>query len=235
MSLRFFAGGGQPPQSHEVLLVEPGGEGWYLTGMPWPEQPPFDEIGRYRVELGAAGYDRLAALARAVIAEPEPAAGPTDAGGETARLDDAEASWSARGRSPAAQALVDAAREAITAARARPDAVVRADLGDGEVALSNRGDHPLPVADGELRAGWGPAEHPPSPLRLASAAPVAVTLPAELAPGDRLVLPLPAAVPDEDVDLHTPYALVGLQWRPGVPGEREEREGWMIAGPWVRQ
>ena len=72
MSLRFFAGGGQPPQSHEVLLVEPDGEGWYLTGMPWPEQPPFDEIGRYRVELGAEGYERLAALARAVIAEPEP-------------------------------------------------------------------------------------------------------------------------------------------------------------------
>ena len=55
MSLRFFAGGGQPPQSHEVLLVEADGSGWYLTGLPWPEQPPFDEIGRYRVELGADG------------------------------------------------------------------------------------------------------------------------------------------------------------------------------------
>jgi hypothetical protein len=231
VSLRFFAGGGQPPQSHEVLLAEPGGQGWYLTGMPWPEQPPFDEIGRYRVKLGAAGYERLAALARAVIAEPEPEAAYADAGGESVRLDEGQTSWAPRERSPAAQALVGAAREAIGAARDRPSAVVRAELGNGEVALSNRGDHPLPVANGELRAGWGPADHPPSPLRLASAAPVAVTLPAELAPGDRLVLPLPAAAPDEDEDFRTPYALVGLQWRPGVPGEGEEREGWMIAGP----
>ena len=89
MSLRFFAGGGQPPQSHEVLLVEPDGTGWYLTGLPWPEQPPFDEIGRYRVELGAEGYERLAALARAVIAEPEPPAGYADSGDESVQLDDA--------------------------------------------------------------------------------------------------------------------------------------------------
>ena len=231
MSLRFFAGGGQPPQSHEVLLVEADGEGWYLTGMPWPEQPPFDEIGRYRAELGAEGYERLAALARAVIAEPEPAAGYADAGTESVRLDDAEASWSPPERSPAAQALVDAAREAITAARARPDAVARAELGDGAVTLTNRGEHPLPVADGEVRAGWGPADQPPAPLRLAYAQPAAVTLPAELAPGDRLAFPLPAAAPDEDEDFTTPYALVSLRWRQGVAGEREEREGWMIAGP----
>ena len=231
MSLRFFSGGGQPPQSHEVLLVDAGGDGWYLTGMPWPEQPPFDEIGRYKVELGAEGYERLAALARAVIAEPEPAAGYADAGDESVRLDAAEASWSPPARSAAAQALVDAARAAITAARARPVAVARSELGAGHVTLTNRGEHPLPVTDGELRAGWGPADHPPSPLRLAYAEPAAIALPAELAPGDRLVFPLPAAAPDEDEDFTTPYALVSLRWRPGVPGEREEREGWMIAGP----
>jgi hypothetical protein len=231
VSLRFFAGGGQPPQSHEVLLVEADGEGWYLTGMPWPEQPPFDEIGRYRVALGADGYERPAALARAVIAEPESAAGYADAGSESVRLDDGQASWGARRRSAAAQALVDAAREAITAARARPDAVARAELGDGRVTLTNRGGQALPVADGEVRAGWGPADHAPSPLRLASAAPAAVALPAELAPGERIELALPRPAPDEDEDLTTPYALVSLSWRQGVPGEREEREGWMIAGP----
>jgi hypothetical protein len=229
VSLRFFAGGGQPPQSHEVLLVEPDGDGWYLTGLPWPEQPPFDEIGRYRVVLGPEGYERLAALARAVIAEPEPAAGYTDSGDESVRLDDARASWSPPERSAAAQALVDAAREAITAARARPDAVARAELGDGEVTLTNRGEHPLPVADGKLRAGWGPADQAPAPLQLAYAEPSAIALPAELAPGERLVFPLPAAAPDEEFT--TPYALVRLRWRQGIPGEREEREGWMIAGP----
>ncbi|MEO8687337.1 MAG: hypothetical protein ABI611_03830 [Solirubrobacteraceae bacterium] len=230
MSLRFFAGGGQPPQSHEVLLVEVGGEGWYLTGMPWPEQPPFDEIGAYRVELGAAGYQRLAALARAVIADPEPPAGSADAGGESVRLDDEQASWGARERSAGAQALVGAAREAIAAARERPHAVVRAELAGSHVALSNRGDHPLPVAGGELRAGWGPSDHAPSPLRLAAAEPVAVTLPAELAPGEALTFPLPAAVPDGDEEFTVPYALVSLRWRPEVPGEREELDGWMIAG-----
>ena len=231
MSLRFFAGGGQPPQSHEVLLVNPGGEGWYLTGMPWPEQPPFDEIGRYRVELGDGGYERLAALAHAVIAEPEPAARYADTGGESVRMEDAEASWGARERSPAAQALADAARAAITAARDRPSAVARAELGDGCVALSNRGGQPLPVAGGEVRAGWGPADHPPAPLRLAYADPAAVALPAELAPGERVDLPLPDAAPDEDEDFTTAYALVSLRWRPGVPGERDELDGWMIAGP----
>ena len=177
MSLRFFAGGGQPPQSHEVLLVELDGTGWYLTGLPWPEQPPFDEIGRYRVELGAEGYERLAALARAVISEPEPPAGYADSGDESVQLGDARASWSPPRRSAAAHALVDAARAAITAARARPDAVVRAELGDGEVTLTNRGEHPLPVADGALRAGWGPADQPPSPLSLAYAQPAAIALP----------------------------------------------------------
>jgi hypothetical protein len=231
VSLRFFAGGGQPPQSHEVLRVAPGGAGWYLTGMPWPEQPPFDEIGVYRVELGAAGYERLATLARDVIAAPEAARGSADAGGESVRLDDAGARWGARGRSAAAQALADAAREAISAARARPHAVARAVLGEGEVALSNRGDHPLPVAEGELRAGWGRAERAPSPLRLAPAEPVAITLPAELSPGARLTFPLPGAAPDEDEEFTTPYALVSLRWRPGVPGERDELDGWVIAGP----
>jgi hypothetical protein len=231
VSLRFFSGGGQPPQSHELLLVDPDGEGWYLTGMPWPEQPPFDEIGRYRVELGAAGYERLAALARAVIAEPEPPAGYADSGGESVRLDEAQASWGAPERSPAAQALIDAARAAIAAARDRPSAVARAELGEDRVTLSNRGDHPLTVSGGEVRAGWGPGDHAPAPLRLAYAEPAAVALPAELAPGDRLDLPLPHAAPDEDEDFTTAYALVSLRWRPGVPGERDELDGWMIAGP----
>ena len=231
MTVRFFAGGGRPPQSHEVLLVPPDGDGWYLTGMPWPRQPPFDEIGVYRAELGADGYERLAALAAGVIAEPAPPRGHADAGGESVRWDGARASWRPGERSPAAEAFADAAREAITAARDRPIAVARAEMAGQRVSLTNRGDHALPVADGEIRAGWGPADHAPSPLRLASAAAVAIALPAELAPGASLDIPLPAAGPVEDEDLATPYALVSLRWRPQVPGERDELEGWMIAGP----
>ena len=52
-------------------------------------------------------------------------------------------------------------------------------------------------------------------------------------PGERVDLPLPDAAPDEDEDedFTTAYALVSLRWRPGLPGERDELDGWMIAGP----
>jgi hypothetical protein len=200
--------------------------------MPWPEQPPFDEIGSYRVEIGADGYERLARLARTVIAEPEPEGRYADTGGESIRIDRTERSWSPRERSPAAEAFVGTVRQTITAARDSPFAVVRAQFSDGgHVALSNRGDHPLPVRDGEIRRGWGPADHPPSPLRLAGADPTAVDLPAELEPGARLKIPLGAAPSITDEDFATPYALVSLTWRPNVREERLELEGWMIAGP----
>ena len=231
MSLRFFAGGGQPPQSHEVLLVKAGGEGWYLTGMPWPEQPPFDEIGVYRVELGAPGYERLAGLARAAVTAPAGEGRSADAGGESLRLDSAEAAWSPRERGEPAQAFVDAAREAIAAARERPVSVARAELADGHVSLTNRGERPLVASAGEVRAGRGPADHAPSPLRLARREPAEVELPAELAPGASLQLALPSPGPVADEDFPARYALVNLRWRPGVPGEPEELDGWMIAGP----
>ena len=32
-------------------------------------------------------------------------------------------------------------------------------------------------------------------------------------------------------DLDRPYVLISLRWRPGVPGEREELDGWILAGP----
>lgn len=232
MSLRFFAGGGQPPQSHEVLRVEDGGEGWYLTGMPWPSQPPFDEIGVYRVELGAEGYARLVELARAALDAPEHAPGPADAGGERIDVDGGSARWSQAARGPQAQALVDAARSAITAARERPLAVARAEPNGGRVTLRNRGERALPVADGAVRAGWGPADRVPDLLGIAAASPQAVDLPAELAPGAELTVPLALPPPSAaEGDLDRPYVLVSLRWRPGVPGEREELDGWILAGP----
>ena len=229
--LRFFAGGGQPPQSHEVLLVEPDGTGVYLTGMAWPEQPPFDEIGVYRVAPGADGHARLADLARAVVAEPAADAGHADAGGESVRVDGEEASWSPRERGPAAEAFVAAARAAIASARARPLAVARAEVGEAGLALRNRGERPLPVAQGEVRAGRGPADHAPSPLRLARAGPAAAEMPAALAPGAAVALPLPEPAPVTDDDFPAAYVLVHLRWRPEVPGEGDELDGWMIAGP----
>jgi hypothetical protein len=231
VSLRFFAGGGMPPESHEVLRAEPDGTGWYLTGMPWPEQPPFDEIGAYTAELGARGYERLAELARAAIAAPPASERTADGGVESVRLDGAEASWGPRDRSPAAAAFVAAAREAIAAARGRPFAVAGAELGDGRVVLRNRGAHPLPVTGGEARGGWGRADRPPPPLRLAVDAPRPVELPVALEPGAAVELALPPRGPVEDEEFATAYALISLRWRPGVEGEPDELDGWLIAGP----
>jgi hypothetical protein len=230
VSLRFFAGGGQPPRSHEVLRLAPDGNGVYLTGMPWPEQPPFDEIGVYAA--ASADAPGLAALARAALSE---GAGPrhADTGGESITLDGAEASWSPRDRGPATQALVDAARAVIADARTHPLAVVRADLRGGQLTLSHRGERPLRLAltSGELHAGWGPAGHPPSPLRLAFAPSVEVTLPERLTPGATVALDVPAREPVDEPEFATPYVLLGLRWRPEVPDEPDALAGWLIAGP----
>jgi hypothetical protein len=228
VSLRFFAGGGQPPQSHEVLRVDDDGTGLYLTGMPWPAQAPFDEIGVYRVE-GAAG---LAPLARAALDAPAGEPGRADSGSERVEIDGRAAGWSPAARGAEAQAFVAAAREVIAAARERPIAVVRAELGDDRtVTLHNRGERAVPVADGSVRAGWGAADRVPDLLRIASAPPSPVALPATLEPGAaaRVSLPEPVSRPEGDMD--RPYALVGLRWRPGVPDERDELDGWILAGP----
>ena len=192
MTLRFAAGGGQPPQSHEVLRLEPDGAGRYLTGMPWPEQRPFDEIGVY---AAAADLAPLAELARAVLAAPAPAGGHADAGGESVELDGAAASWGARERGPAAQALVDAVRAVIGAAREHPLAAVRAEAADAGLLLRHRGERPLAVAAGEVHLGRGRAERAPSPLRLAGPDPAPFALPAVLAPGATVPVALPAPPP----------------------------------------
>jgi hypothetical protein len=228
MSLRFFAGGGQPPQSHEVLRLEPDGTGTYLTGMPWPEQPPFDEIGRY---AATGNYERLSALARAALEAAADGPRYGDAGGESLTLDDAESSWSPRQRGPEATAAVAALRHVIALARSRPIAVAGGVLSRARLTLCNRGDRPLFVSGGELHAGWGPADRAPSPLRLAIAPASAVTLPPQLAPGDAVELDVPDRDPPEDEEFATPYALLGLRWRAETTGEQAELAGWLIAGP----
>jgi hypothetical protein len=228
MTLRFFAGGGVPPQSHEVLRLEADGSGVYLTGMPWPEQEPFDEIGLYTADV--RHYEELASMARGAIAAGS--AGPrfADTGGESIALDGADASWSPRSRTPEATALVAAVRTIVGTARRHPIAAARARIDDHRLVLAGLGERALPVANGELRAGWGPADHVASPMRLAFARPVGVELPGELAPGASLTLALPDPGPVEDDEFATLNALVHVRWRPGVEGEPEQLDGWMIAG-----
>lgn len=231
MTLRFGSGGGRPPASHEVLLVDEDGGAWYLTGMPWPGQPPFHEIGAYRGDLGHAGAERLRALARACLAAPPQAPGFADAGTERLRLGDEEARWSRRDRAEPMQRFVEAARAAITTLRGTPVGAVRGELVGDRVRLTNPGSQPLEMSGGELRAGWGRSQPPPSPLRIAERPPTPATLPARLEPGESVELPLPDPGTSEDPDIFdTPYALVHLRWRPPIDAEGDELDGWLVAG-----
>ena len=228
--LRFRALGGLPPPSHEDLLVAADGAAWYVTGMPWPGQRPFDEIGAYRTTVGASESEALADAALEVLGEAPTATGSADVGIEGVGLDGAEAYWSADTRPAAAPALIERARALITAARARPWAVVHGRVSDGtSVQLTNRGRHPLSVRDGELRAGWGERDDPPTPLELAPRPPTAVALPAKLAPGATLTLTLPDPGPRPPSDTDAVHALVHLRFR--SPIDDDWIDGWLLAGP----
>lgn len=226
--VRFFAGGGLPPPSHEELLVGPDGTARYVTAMPWPAQPPFDEIGAYRATADTRAVTRLRQAAAAVLAVAPTPTGSADVGLEGVQVDGAEGYWSQDVRPAAAPGLVDAAREIIAAVRDRPWAAVRGGVrGDG-VELVGRGERALTVRDGEVRAGWGIPGDPPSPLDLAARPPSPVTLPAQLRPGDvvALALPDPGPAPCPDARVH---ALVHLRLR--SPLDDGWLDGWLIAGP----
>jgi hypothetical protein len=215
-----------PPQSHEVLLVRSDGSATYLTGMPWPDQEPFDEIGIYAAD--DVPYRRLTDAARAAIAAGSGAQRYADSGGESIAIDGEEASWSPRARSGEAEALLSEMRAVIAIARAQPLAVAHAALGDDQVTLSNRGTRALSVTGGDVRAGWGPADRVASPLNLALARPLAVELPRELASGASVTLPLPSPGTVDDPAFATLNALVHVRWRPEVDGEPDELDGWMV-------
>jgi hypothetical protein len=226
VSLELILAGGRRPAAHEVLRVEPAGTAWYLTGL--PAQRPFDEIGAYRVDLGAQA-DALATLARTVLHAPEPPDGPADAGLELVRVDGGEASWSPQHRPDGGEELVAAARAAIAAAREHPWAVAGGSARGRALRLVNRGAHPLAIRDGELRAGWGRPERAPNPLRLAPRPPRALELPARLEPGAALETELPdPGEPDDDV-YTVVYGLVHLRWQPPVAGVDEWLDGWLVA------
>jgi hypothetical protein len=232
--IRFFAGGGRPPRSHEVLLVGPEAV-WYLTGMPWPNQRPFDEIGAYRAEIADVPAGRLEELARAAAAEPGGSGGDPDLGRETVRVGDREARWSPEGRSPAAEEFVTAARGVIAQLRTRPWAAVRAGLSGRNLELVNLGEHALEVGQAEAHVGFGRPGRPPSPLRLVVEPGETLDLPTRLEP--RAVashaLPQAGSPPDDYPGHDAVYALVHLPFRSPLEDEGKDGwlDGWLISGP----
>ena len=213
--MRFRAGGGRPPASHEVLLIAGSGEAWYLAGMPWPEQEPFDEVGTYRITPAPEETAWLTRLADAAVAAGAETQGPADAGTERVRTAAGEVRWSPEDRPAPASALVTAARAVITAAREHPVAVVRAALRGDALELTNAGEQAVAVGPGEAHPGDGG-----SPLRLAAADPVALCLPPRLEPHRPVTVRLPAA--PAAVAVHVPF-------RPALEGEGEWVDGWLLA------
>lgn len=232
--IRFRAGGGRPPRSHEVLLVGPDGA-WYLTGMPWPSQRPFDEIGAYRADLDAARAGRLEELARAAVEEPAAPDGDPDLGTEAVRFGGSESRWSPERRSRAAETFVAAAREVIAELRTQPWGAARGRLHEGRLELVNPGEHPLVLGEGEAHVGFGRPDRPPSPLRLVVEPATALDLPSHLGPDAPEIRALPdPGSPRPDYPGHDAvYALVHLPFRSPLEGEGDEGwvDGWLLCGP----
>ena len=232
MSLRFEAGGGVPPQSHEVLRIEPEGDGRYLTGMPWPAQPPFDEIGVY----GGAGEDpeRLRELAQAVLAAPPARAGHADAGGESIELDGATASWGPRERARRAGARRRGARGDHRRARPAPRGGACRAGGDRRAraaqpwrARARSRRRRAPPRLGRRRPRRRPRSGSPGRTRRRS------RCRARLAPGATVELALPDGAARRGGGLRDALRAGQPRWRPEVPGEPDELDGWMISGPLV--
>lgn len=232
--VRFRAGGGRPPHTHEVLLVQPE-SAWYLTGMPWPNQRPFDEIGAYRGELDAARVRRLEELAGAAAAEPSAPDLDPDLGVEGVRVGGSESRWAPDRRPRGAETFVEAARELIAELRARPWAVAHGRLHGGRLELVNQGEHSLTLRESEVYVGFGRPDRPPSPLRLVTRPSTALDAPSQLEPDATAVLPLPdPGSPPPDYPGHDAvYALVHLPF--GSPLEDEGSkgwiDGWLLCGP----
>ena len=99
------------------------------------------------------------------------------------------------------------------------------------VTLSNRGDQPLPVTRGEFRAGWGQGS---SPRRRRSGSPTPSRRPSSCPPRSPPAHRSSSRSPTPRrtrTRTSRPPTLRQPPLAPGVPGEREERESWMIAGP----
>jgi hypothetical protein len=179
VTLRFHAGGGRPPRSHEELLVEPDGRATYRTGMPWPAQPPFEEAGVYADVIGPPAAARLHQLARAALADPPPAPEDPDTGAESVRIDGPRVRWDPDHRPPVATA----AREVIAHVRTHPLAALRAARAAGDrLELTNPGREPVTLGGGEAWGGDG------SPLALVTGEAAALELPGALAPGEAVVV-----------------------------------------------
>jgi hypothetical protein len=177
----------------------------------------------------------LEKLARAAAAEPAGPGGDPDLGSEGVRVGDDESRWSPERRSPAAEALVAAAREVISGLRRRPWGAIRGRLHDGGLALVNTGEHPLALGAGETHVGFGRPDRPPSPLRLVVAPATPLDVPSQLDPGAPATfsLPDPGAPPTDYPGHDAVYALVHLPFRSPLEDEGEGGwiDGWLVCGP----
>jgi hypothetical protein len=244
--IEFTAAGGQTPMTAEFLAVESDGAARYLTGNPWPDQPPFDEIGAYAGPLADATVNLLrgqAAEIGAARAQLADAPRELDSGAMQLTVRDAAEAWTlAWGPydAPAPlMALERMLRQAIRGLRAdHREATLAAmlDERDGKLMLRlrNRGSEAFA---GRVDAVWLSQEHDDAtareaagdPVELHHAEPVAIAATVRLSGGAETSLSLDAPAP---VPGRLLRALIGAHWMASWPERSPAKaEGWLLPEP----
>ncbi len=219
--VRYGVGGGAPPASAELLTVEPSGA-TYLTGHPWPMQPPFDEIGTYAAPVGDDAGELAALLdgLRGRGAELRSAPGFADAGLESLTVawqdEELDLVWSPPRRPAPLEPVVVALRELITRLREHPVSVLRATRAHTGLQLENRGTEAIALdRAAELWVGDG------DPTELAVGEPTAVDIPETVLESGAMVTAAP--LPD------APAALLHVAWTARGEGAiAQPQPGWLL-------
>jgi len=202
--------GGMPPETLEVFWVGPEGIGEYVTSNSWPYQPPFDEVGHYRVQLTKSEREELARLSDAAgraRAETPEVLESADAGVESFRTvkmgSVVEARWSPTRTPSGYLPLAGSVRRLITRTRHFPVSTLwgrwdEASTPTEQLVLkfTNRGTEPFRLYDFEradedsriqVRARYAPARpggeaSSPNPLALLRPEPLKVRNPQDWNP-----------------------------------------------------
>jgi hypothetical protein len=207
LPLVYSLSGGMPPETLEVFWMHPDGLAEYVTGNPWPAQPPFNTIGHFRTTLTRQEQDGLSQLLReqasAQMGIPSLSA---DAGAEAFRafVDGRviEATWNPNSSPPVRLPLQGRVRQLIARTRDHPVSTLSAEwVADRSgqrprLAFRNRGTEDFRLYDCEwaeeetriqVRVRQAAAEKPeappsPNPIALLRLDPVRLANPTQWRP-----------------------------------------------------
>lgn len=236
--VRYGVGGGAPPASSELLTVDSSGAATYVTGHPWPMQPPFDEIGTYAGPVGTDDADELTELLhrlRGRGGEISAAPGYADAGLESLTVDwgdeQLDVVWSPPRRPQPLDGVAIALRRLVAGLRDHPVSVLRAVRDDGCLRLENRGAEAFTLhrlAADALAELWIGSESAGGPPELYVGEPVAVDAPEAagelvIGAGAAVIAVAPAPLPEG------PDGLLRVAWTAhGAGSLAGVQPGWLL-------